>query len=171
MTIIFRARSSNWDDIRKDLERPHPFAAERVGLMLCGAGRASGNGLVILLARYVALDDDDYVLDRRAPVTIGPSAFRKALQFAYNGGAQNVSIFHVHMHEHLGHPAFSRTDATESRRFVPDFFNTAPSVPHGALILSRDKATGLCWRSAAAAPEPITSFRATGATLHMWGAT
>jgi hypothetical protein len=171
MTIIFRARGSDLDDIRKDLERPHTFAAERVGLMLCGAGRASGNGLFILLSRYVPLDDDDYVLDRRAPVTIGPSAFRKALQFAYNGGAQNVSIFHVHMHEHIGQPAFSRIDATESRRFVPDFFNTAPNVPHGALILSRDRAAGLCWRSAAAVPEPISAFRAIGAPLRMWGAT
>jgi len=170
VSILFRARALELEAIRTDLARPHSFAAERVGFLLCGAGRSIGNGLVIVFSHYVPLADDDYVNDGHAPVTIGPSAFRKALQFGYNGGAQNVSVFHVHMHEHRGLPGFSHIDSTESRRFVPDFFNTAPLVPHGAIVLSRDKAAGLCWRTAQSRPEPIAAFRSVGTFLDMWDA-
>lgn len=167
MTVIFRARDDLLAAVRRDLHRPHPFAAERVGFPLCRAGGVAG-GVVILAADYHAVEDDDYLDDPRVGAMMGPGAIRKAMQRAYNGGAQDVSLFHVHMHEHRGTPGFSRVDLTESVKFVPDFFNAVPAMPHGAIVLSHDRAAGLCWPKRGGGPEPIGRFASVGAPLCMW---
>jgi GAF domain-containing protein len=168
MTIIFRVRSDFLAEVRTDLHRRHAFAAERVGFIICRAGRLTEGGLAILAAGYDAVADEDYVEDRTVGAMMGPSAIRKALQRAYNGGAEDLSIFHVHMHAHLGRTGFSAIDARESRKFVPDFFNVAPAMPHGAIVLSLDQAVGLCWPAPGAAPVPIDRFASVGAPLKMW---
>lgn len=57
----------------------------------------------------------------------------------------------------------------ESRKFVPDFFNVAPAMPHGAIVLSLDQAVGLCWPELGAMPVPIDRFASVGAPLQTWG--
>jgi len=64
---------------------------------------------------------------------VGSAAISKALEIAYGSKA---SMFHVHLHEHLGTPRFSPTDTRESAKFVPDFFKVAPGMPHGAIVWS-----------------------------------
>ena len=157
MTIIFRATSMLLADVRGDLHRPHPFAAERVGFLVCRAGRLPDYGLVLLAAGYDPVADEDYIADPSVGAMMGPTAIRKALQRAYNGGAEDLSIFHVHMHGHRGRTGFSDVDDRESRKFVPDFFNVAPAMPHGAVVLSLDQAVGLCWRAPAAMPASASS--------------
>jgi hypothetical protein len=125
-------------------------------------------GLVILAAGYHAVEDDDYLDDPRVGAMMGPAAIRKALQRAYNGGAQDIGLFHVHMHEHSGMPGFSRVDLTEYMKFVPDFFNAVPAMPHGAIVLSHDRAIGLCWRTQDAQPVQINQFTGVGAPLSSW---
>ena len=49
------------------------------------------------------------------------------------------------MHEHSGRPSFSRTDLREQIKFVPDFFKVRPQLPHGAIVLSHDRAAGRVW--------------------------
>jgi hypothetical protein len=90
------------------------------------------------------------------------------MQRAYDGGVQDIGLFHVHMHEHRGLPAFSRVDLTESMKFVPDFFTAAPAMPHGAIVLSLDRAIGLCWRKREEKPTPIDRFTSVGAPLFVW---
>jgi hypothetical protein len=168
MTIVFRAQRDFLDRVRRDLDRPHPFAAERVGFLVCSAGHLNDGGLVILAAEYDPVADEDYVNDRSVGAMMGPGAIRKAIQRAYNAGAEDLSLFHVHMHEHRGLPGFSGIDLAENRKFVPDFFNVAPTMPHGAVVLSRDLAVGLCWRTQNAKPVPIDRFASVGAPLIMW---
>jgi hypothetical protein len=168
MSIIFRARSDLLATVRHDLERRHTFAAERVGFLGCSAGRVAGGGLVILAASYDPVADEDYIDDRRVGAMMGTAAIRKALQRAYHGGAGDISMFHVHMHEHEGIPGFSQVDLTESMKFVPDFFNVAPQILHGAIVLSRDRAAGLCWRAQRGEPTPIDRFASVGAPLVTW---
>ena len=72
------------------------------------------------------------------------------------------------MHAHHGRTGFSEIDDRESRKFVPDFFNVAPAMPHGAVVLSLDQAVGLCWPSPGAAPVPIDRFASVGAPLKTW---
>ena len=99
---------------------------------------------------------------------MGPAAIRKAMQRAYHGGAQDIGLFHVHMHEHSGFPGFSRIDLTEYMKFVPDFFNAVPLMPHGAIVLSHDRAIGLCWAKRESKPHPIDRFVSVGAPLYAW---
>ena len=173
MNITFRARADLLHRIRVDLMRPHAFAHERVGFITCRPGRLDKDGLVIVAAGYAPIADEDYVDiprldDLEVGATMGPTAIRKALQIAYNQGAGDLCMFHVHMHDHLGMPGFGRLDDQENRRFVPDFFNIAPRVPHGAVVLSRDMAFGMCWPSRGTEPIVINRFAVTGAPFRLW---
>lgn len=169
MTTLFRASADFLKEVRDHLHRPHPFAAERVGFLLCRAGRLSDDGLAILAAGYHRVEDSDYLDDPRVGAMMGPAAIRKALQRAYNGGAQDIGLFHVHMHHHSGMPGFSRVDLAEYMKFVPDFFNAVPAMPHGAIVLSLDYAIGLCWRTRDSGPVRIDRFASIGAPLRYWG--
>jgi hypothetical protein len=51
----------------------------------------------------------------------------------------------VHMHEHKGQPGFSSTDRREQLKYVPDFFKVRRQLPHGAIVLSHDRAIGRAW--------------------------
>jgi hypothetical protein len=168
MSTVFRARGDLLQSVRRDLHCPHPFAAERVGFLLCRAGRLTKDGLVVLAAAYHAVEDDDYLDDPRVGAMMGPAAIRKAMQRAYNSGSRDISLFHVHMHEHRGLPGFSRVDLSESNKFVPDFFNAVPSMPHGAIVLSLDRAVGICWRRREDQVLPIDRFVSVGAPLCFW---
>jgi hypothetical protein len=169
MTVIWRVRRDLIDEVRRDLKRPHPFAAERVGFLSCRAGRLADNGLVVVAANYRPIDDADYVDDPAVGAMMGPAAIRKAMQTAYNAGAGDISMFHVHIHDHGGMPSFSRVDLMENAKFVPDFFNVAPRMPHGAIVLSHDRAAGMCWGEAGLYPVHIDRFGVVDAPLQTWG--
>jgi hypothetical protein len=168
MSVVFRARSDLLAKVRADLHRRHSFARERVGFFTCQAGHLADGGVSILATGFEPVADEDYIENPRVGAMIGPAAIRKALQLAYNGGAEDISIFHVHMHGHRGMPGFSDVDHRESRRFVPDFFKVAPRMPHGALVLSKDQAFGLCWKRPDERPVQITRFASVGAPLKLW---
>lgn len=143
MKIHFKILQSLISSIRVDLRRPHPFAAERVGFISCRVAEIH-RGVLILGESYFPVADEDYVDDATVGAMMGPTAIRKALQFAYG---ERVCMFHVHMHEHSGRPWFSGIDLRENAKFVPDFWNVRPEFPHGVLVLSLDSASGLCWNS------------------------
>lgn len=168
MSTLFRAQARLLQETRTDLQRPHEFAAERVGFLLCRAGRLDRDDLVLLATAYHPVDDADYVDDPRVGAMMGPAAIRKSMELAYNSGSQDLGLFHVHMHEHRGLPGFSRIDITEYLKFVPDYFNAVPFMPHGALVLSHDRAIGICWRQRGANPAPIGRFVVIGAPIISW---
>lgn len=167
MTTEFRLTRSLLERAREDLRRPHAFAHERVGFFACrfGAlppGADMPGGLLILGHDYHSVDDAQYIDDPRYGAVIDGAAFRAALQRAYS---HPVGMFHAHLHEHAGTPHPSRTDLTETREFVPDFFNARPELPHGAVILSADRLSGRYWTPATRLPHPITRVRVVGAPL------
>jgi hypothetical protein len=141
MKTIFRATDRFLDDVRRDLARPHPFAAERVGFISVRATTA-GDTLVMLAADYHPLADDEYVDDRSVGAMMGQEAIRKALDVAL---MRSAGMIHVHMHEHRGRPHFSRIDVREQLKFIPDFFKVRREMPHGAVVLSHDRANGRVW--------------------------
>ncbi len=150
MKTIFKATGSFLDDVRKDLARPHKFAAERVGFIAVRAASAK-NSLVLLAQAYHPLTDEDYVNDQSVGAMMGQEAIRKALNVAL---LESAGMFHIHMHEHRGRPSFSRTDLREQLKFVPDFFKVRPQLPHGAIVLSHDRAAGRVWLG----PETIVAI-------------
>lgn len=158
MKTTFRITDQLMDQIHLDLSRRHRFAHERVGFICCQIGEMD-NELIVLAQRYEPVADEDYLESDRVGAMMGPSAIRKALQAAYQRG---YAMFHVHRHEHLGAPDFSRVDLTESAKFVPDFWKVAPRRPHGAIVLSRDAAEGLIWHASGRAPAPVENIYSIG---------
>lgn len=161
MTIHLKMTRRLRDIALRDLARPHPFAAERVGFVSCKTATSPG-GLIILAAEYHPVADEDYLPDQWVGAMMGPDAIRKALQFAYNHPA---SMFHVHVHNHKSTPAFSTTDLRESVKFVPDFFNVQPNFPHGAVILSKDSGVARCWYSSAEPPTWVSRITFVGSPM------
>lgn len=162
MRVVFKIVDRVLKRVRHDLARPHEFAAERVGFFVCGAARLAPEGVVILAHDYRPVEDEHYLHDPSVGAMMGPTAIRKALEFALNNRA---GMFHVHMHDHLGRPGFSRTDARESAKFVPDFWNVRPEMPHGALVASKDSMYGLCWYPGIPAPVEVNEFVIVGSPM------
>ncbi len=159
MKVHFKITGQLADDVRKDLRRPHGFAMERVGFILCKFGLAERGGLLILAHSYQAVEDEDYIDDHRYGAVINSNAFRKAMQCAYS---DTVGLFHVHLHDHKGKPFPSVIDLRETNNFVPDFFHVRPNLPHGALILSADSISGRIWHRENRQPEDIGVFSIVG---------
>lgn len=162
MKIAFKIMDTLLDEVRHDLIRPHKFAAERVGFLICRAASLMSGGAVLLANAYRPVEDTDYVDDLSVGAMMGPGAIRKSMEFALNN---KVGIFHIHLHEHLGRPRFSRVDTRETARFVPDFWNVRPEMPHGALVLSRDSACGFCWFPGVSEPIEITEITVVGSPM------
>ncbi|WP_155950885.1 hypothetical protein [Rhodanobacter sp. OR87] len=141
MNYAFRITDRLLKAIHHDLSRPHAFAYERVGHLHCRVG-IQADRTVILAEEYRPVADTDYLPSDEAGAVIGPAAIRAALQHAYQ---RRDAVFHVHRHEHRGVPGFSRLDARENARCVPDFWKVSPAMPHGALVLSFDLAMGRVW--------------------------
>jgi hypothetical protein len=162
MKVVFKIAEGLFCSVMEDLRRPHAFALERVGFLLCRPGDLPGGGLSIFAGAFHSVADEDYLDDQTAGAVMGSDAIRKALQASYN---KNASMFHVHIHEHKGKPAFSGTDKRETALFVPDFWHVQPALPHGAVVLSKDSAFGQCWIPGIAMPQEITDFISVGAPI------
>jgi hypothetical protein len=162
MKIAFKITRRQLDDLKVRLERPHPFAFERVSFLLCRAGLIEEGGMVVLAHSLYDVADEDYLDDPGVGATMGPHAIRKALQVAYN---QQASMFHIHLHAHRGRPRFSRTDCEETAKFVPDFWNVQPDLPHGAIVFSEDSACGKCWVPGDKDPFDISRFDVVGVPM------
>ena len=164
MTIIFKIPRELQIAVHRDLSRPHRFAWERVGFLSGRIGPLEWEGVVILAHGYHPVDDNDYIESEEASAMMGSAAIRKALQFAHSN---QTSMFHVHRHVHLGKPWFSDLDLHESAKFVPDFWNVCPKLPHGALVLSMNSSAGMCWHPDDLAPLPITEVIVVGAPMEV----
>lgn len=166
MKTLFKIPRSLLRRIREDLERPHAFAAERVGFISAGLVER-GDGVAVLAQSYRPVADHEYLPDPRVGAMMSAEAIRKALQWALQ---DRVALFHVHSHLGSGIPGFSGIDVREHDRFVPNFFGVAASRAHGAIVLSRDAAYGRIWTAASARGQPIDRFVETGSFLRSWGA-
>jgi proteasome lid subunit RPN8/RPN11 len=145
-----------------DLRRPHPFAAERVGFLSCRVGGLKPSGWAVLAHDFHSVADDDYLNDRGVGAMMGPAAIRKAMQV---GLSNEVCMFHVHIHGHRGRPWFSGIDLRETAKFVPDFWHVRPHMVHGAIVLSLNSMSGLCWHPHASAPLRFSEFSIVGAPM------
>jgi hypothetical protein len=141
MRIHFKIQRALYDAIHADLRRRHEFAEERLGFLLCRPALTETGGLIVAY-EFLSTPDDMYVPDGKFGCVFNSEAMRRAMQAALS---LNVSIFHVHVHEHFGEPWFSRTDLRESAEFVPNFWNVRPALPHGTLVFSLNRMAGLCW--------------------------
>lgn len=164
MNIIFRTSDTLFANMRRDLERQHAFAFERVGFLSVKAASTDAS-LVLLAQDYYPVADEDYIDDPSVGAMMGQEAIRKALNIAL---LNSVGVFHVHLHELPGNGRhwFSAVDLREQLKFVPDFFKVCSKMPHGALVLSPRSAAGRVWL-APKRIEPITEFNILGSKLQI----
>ncbi len=161
MKFHFRIEAALLKHLRRDLDRPHALAAERIGFLRAGLANA-GETTLLLAAEYRPVADTHYRYHPMAGASIGPDAIREALEWTdgWRGG-----VFHVHAHLGRGIPAFSSLDVTNNARLIPTFFNIAPDRIHGAVLLSDDCVTGAVWVGKTARPVPISRTTIVGAPL------
>jgi hypothetical protein len=162
MKVMLKITEKLLHTVIKDLNRRHAYALERVGFLLCRPESLPKGGLAIFAGEFHSVADEDYLDDQTSGAVMGSDAIRKALQVSYN---RNASMFHVHIHEHEGKPCFSTTDKNETSRFVPDFWHVQPSLPHGAIVLSKDSAFGQCWIPGEKKSHEITEFVSVGVPI------
>lgn len=151
MTFVCRMTGDFASRMREDLLHPHAYAYERVAFISARPAEV-GDGLVLLAWEYHPVADEDYVANPKVGAMMSETAIRKAMQIAWRS---KCSMIHVHLHDHKGMPRFGRLDLEENGRFMPEFFNVQPLLPHAVIVLSHDAAAGLIWLERGRAPVPF----------------
>lgn len=152
MLIHVKMTKSVYERMREDLKRPHDFALERVGFIFARKDTAGQGTLLLLATDYSPVPDAHYLDDPTVGAKINSSAIRRVIERAYS---TKECILHVHTHDHLGAPRFSRVDRVEYNKMIPSFHNIGGNAVHGALVFSLDNAAGLIWASKNASPQPV----------------
>jgi hypothetical protein len=145
MMINFKMTGQLYQEMLKDLRRPHPFATERVGFALGRLGTLAAGSAAVLLSKYHAIPDDEYIDDSTVGARIGPEALIWAMQAAYQGRNQREGVFHTHLHDFSGPTSMSKTDRAEIPPLLPGFRSVGRMAPHGIVILSSDHGAGWVW--------------------------
>jgi len=158
----FRIRKSLYDRVLDDLRRPHPFALERVGFLTAKLGNRRGSDLIVFLADYIAVPDNQYINDRSVGARMNSDAIRAAMQHILN---TQDGLFHVHLHDWSGIPELGYTDRMEIPPIVNSFCNVGPSSAHGIVLLSSDKAMALAWPPSSDEPVPADRITVVGYPL------
>jgi hypothetical protein len=142
MTVGIKMTGRLYDEILRDLERPHPFAHERVGFVFGRVGTGGAGGKLVLLTRYHAVPDAQYIDDLSVGARIGLDAMTWAMQAIYHGRSTREGIFHIHLHGYPGETGMSKTDRDEIPPMMPGFQSVGRDAAHGFIILSLDHGSG-----------------------------
>ncbi len=143
MTVAIKLTGRLYGEIRRDLERPHAFAHERVGFVFGRVGTGDASGKLVLLTRYHAIPDKQYINDPTVGARIGSDAMTWAMQAVYHGRVAREGLFHIHLHGYKGETGMSRTDREEIPLMMPGLQSVGRDAPHGIIILSLDH--GSAW--------------------------
>ncbi len=140
MNVKVRLGRSLLEDLRVDLSRLHPFAAERIGFLY---GRlVDAGGPLILMTDYEPVDDIHYIDDPRSGARIDSQAIRVAMQGVLDRGQ---GAFHLHMHHWHGRPVMSRMDAAEIPGLVTGLRRVGPTHANGMVLLHDVEVAAWVW--------------------------
>jgi hypothetical protein len=151
-------------EMLKDLKRPHPFAAERVGFVTSRIGTLAG-GRLILLTGYRTIPDHEYLKDHKVGARIGSEAITWAMQAAYHGRGKREGVFHIHLHGHRGQTGMSGTDSREIPPMISGFRAVGREAAHGIIILSLDHGSAWVWLPNNKEPVQAASVAVIGAPI------
>lgn len=153
-SVIIRLSRPLFYEVVSELQRPHPFAAERVGFLFTRAGSGPVGTTLLFPVDYMAVPDDRYVdiHKPRVGAAINGDAIRGAMQRVMTTG---LGVLHVHLHDHTGRPHFSPTDWRDLPNLARSFQHANPDLIHGALVLSRDAAAGAVWAPNQSSDQPV----------------
>jgi proteasome lid subunit RPN8/RPN11 len=148
--MMINIRSNIYRNIRKDLRRPHPYAAERVGFVFI---KYDNDRLEV--TGYMSIPDEFYINDPSVGASINHHAISRAMMRAFE---TKESIFQIHIHEGYGIPNFSRTDINSHPDFLQSFRNANSKGIHGFILLSEDCVLTRYWLAGNASYIDTTSF-------------
>lgn len=140
MSVQIRIERRVYEDVRKDLARPHKVAHERIGFLSASIGNQMGVQQIVLLHDYVPVPESFYIRDHLVGARINSDAIRLAMQRIMDS---KKGLFHVHAHPGIGKPFFSRTDMNEQPKLLNDFRKVGKNFIHGLLLLSEDSCSSL----------------------------
>lgn len=152
MRVEIKLNGPLYAEMIRDLTRPHPFAAERVGFVFGRLGSLADQGRLVLLTRYHSIPDNQYLDDRAVGARIGSEALTWAMQAVYHSRPAREGIFHIHLHGHRGETGMSGTDRREIPKLIPGFQSVGREAAHGIIILSADHGSGWVWLRGSAEP-------------------
>jgi len=168
MSIQFKLSGATFREIIIDLQRPHRFAAERVGFVSARLGSLTGNGKLILATRFHPIPDDNYIDDPDVGARINSEAIIGAMHAVYHGRSMREGIFHVHLHQHGGEPRPSKTDWREIPKMMPGFQAVGHEAAHGMILLSADHAAAWVWLPGKAEPTIADSVSVIGIPIRVF---
>lgn len=133
--IAIRISRSIYDQMMRDLKRPHPYAYERVGFLFTQTIKTGKNSSIIISKEYIPVSDENYILDKTVGARINSNAIREAMQKSYD---DKVGCFHVHLHPNWGTPYPSNIDNKNIPNVVQSMINISSKEIHGFIILSEN---------------------------------
>lgn len=160
MKIHLRIPRNIYNVAIADIERPHAFAAERIGFFYGRIGTVSKNELLVLIFEYSAVPDEGYVEDKYSGARINSATIRNAMQKALSN---KCGVFHIHLHAWKGRAAFSSTDRKEQGKLIQSFNNAMPQQVHGQIVFTLDNFAGLALIPNNKRPFSITDMSIVGA--------
>lgn len=144
MSARIRLLNSLYESVLADLQRPHPFASERVGFLFARMGTTSDATHIIFLLEYVPVPDNQYLpmTDLEIGAEISSEAIRDTMQRVISTGE---GVFHAHLHDHLERPRFSRIDMKDLPLLVRSFQHASPASAHGGFLFSKNNCMAAVW--------------------------
>ena len=166
--IELRLTRQLYKQVIGDLDRSHPFAAERVGFLYGRPAVLTDGSVVEMLYRYESIPNEHYVKDPHVGARIGSAAINGAMQTVFKGQARSEGAFHVHLHGNLGPPGMSTTDRLELPPLIPGFQSVGTAAPHGIVILSRNHGTAWVWLPGETEPQVADRITVVGAPIDIF---
>jgi hypothetical protein len=142
MNITVRFTRKLFEEVRADLSRPHPLAAERVGFLYGRLASAGAASFLVLMTGYEPVADDRYINDPSSGARIDNHAIRGAMQGVLD---RDQGGFHVHMHHWAGRPMLSRMDAREIPPVVAGLRRVGLAHAHGIVLLHELECAAWVW--------------------------
>jgi hypothetical protein len=138
MTASLRLPRALLETVLLDLERAHPFAAERVGF-LSVRETSTSDGPLLLATEYHSIPDDDYLPDAMCGARIGEKPIQAAMARAFRTGEGQLW---VHSHGRLGVPFPSPLDEQDGPRVAGSCRNANLRCSHGWAVLCESHVVG-----------------------------
>jgi len=163
--IVLRIPRDIYVAMRKDLDRPHPFAAERVGFAYVRHSIVAGR-CVVLFLQYIPVEDQNYIHASDVGAKINSTSIRGAMQECLT---RSVGCFHVHHHPHEGPTWLSSTDRAGIPPMIESFSQLKSDQVHGILVLTDDDATAFAWTPAGLKCQVVEKITVVGIPVSLMG--
>ncbi|MGG3561976.1 hypothetical protein ABES03_10260 [Neobacillus rhizosphaerae] len=159
--MLISISKQNFNKIRDDLARPHPFAFERVGFVFIKPDSKN----TINIIDYLSVPDEFYINNPKVGAEVDHRAIVMAMKRADHN---NEGVLQVHEHGGKGIPKFSRVDIDSHPVYLRSFRNANPRATHGFLLLSEDSMVARVWKPGSKVSLDTKKFAISKGSFFSW---